>query len=105
MAKQYFYLTDSPYEVGKYTVALNHEALNLKYTVGSCNIIAARLFNTTYANYLRMCRDEFGATIQGKNHLYPVAYFENNEKVKKLIDCLNKRAEKANVNRGKVVLE
>jgi hypothetical protein len=46
MAKQYFYLTDSPYEAGKYTIALNHEALNLKYMVGSCNIIAARLFNT-----------------------------------------------------------
>lgn len=103
MAKEYFYLEESPYENNKYIIAPKHEKCFLKGTKGSYNILAARLFNTTYANYLRMCRDEFGANIQGKNHLYPVAYFEKNEKVKKLVACLNKRAEKAELSRKDLI--
>lgn len=97
--KVYFTLEESPIEIGKYLITPNHSELHLTYTRGSYNIIMARLMNTTYGNYLRMCRDEFGAKIQGKNCLYPVAYFEKNEKTQKLLDFLNKRAAAADLKR------
>ena len=103
MNKIYFTLEESPYEIGKYLITPNYEALYLTSTAGSYNLIAARLMNTTYANYLRMCRDEFGAKICGKNCLYPVAYFDNTDKVKKLIKFLNKRAAIAILEKEKIL--
>lgn len=83
---------ESCYHPGKWIISPILENFNLSYTEGSFNIIAARLMNLTYAQYLRMCRDVFGAVIIGKNSYYPVAYFNNDEKLKALLDNLNARA-------------
>lgn len=88
----YFYVKESPYQVGKYVIAHNHESLCLTSTIGSFNIIGARLFNLGFADYLRMCRDIYGAMLVGKNHKYPVAYFSSKEEAERLVKELNERA-------------
>lgn len=54
----------------------------------------ARIMNISYANYLRLCRDEYGAEIFGKNSMYPIAFFSKDSKINELITELNKRVEK-----------
>jgi hypothetical protein len=46
----------------------------------------------TYANYLRMCRDKYGAEIIGKGDRYPVAYFKLSQGLVDLVEELNARA-------------
>lgn len=77
---------------GKWTIRPVHDNFHLNSTTGSFNIICARLVSMTYAQYLRMCRDCFGAEIIGKNSIYPVAYFANNKKLDELVELLNNRA-------------
>lgn len=88
-----FNYEESPYNKGKYVITINHDMLPIKSTSGSFNVICARFMCLSYASYLRMCRDLFGATIVGKNSLYPVAYFDRNEGLMVLLKLLNKRAE------------
>ena len=87
-----FYRDESASYPGKYLIRANLDAFHLGCTEGSFNVIQARLFNLTYANYLRMCRDCFGAEIIGKNSKYPVAYFKRSKELDALIDNLNVRA-------------
>ena len=87
-----FVREESPYYPGKYTIKPIHENFHLEYTEGSFNVICARLMNLTYAQYLRMCRDCFGAEIIGKGSKYPVAYFKLSQELNTLIDQLNIRA-------------
>lgn len=87
-----FERAESASQPGKYIIRPIHENFHLDYTEGSFNIIGARLMGLTYANYLRMCRDEFGAEIIGKGTAYPVAYFELSDKLMKLIEILNAHA-------------
>lgn len=77
---------------GKYIIRPIHENFYLDSTEGSFNIICARLMGLTYAQYLRMCRDCFGAEIIGKDSLYPVAYFKLSKELQDLIENLNARA-------------
>lgn len=57
---------------------------------GSFNVFAARVMGLSYASYLRMCRDVYGAILTGKNEKYPIAYFKK-ENAEKLIKILNQR--------------
>ena len=77
---------------GKYIIRPIHDNFHLDSTEGSFNLICARLMGLSYADYLRMCRDCFGAEIIGKGSMYPVAYFKFSEKLKDLVDGLNARA-------------
>lgn len=77
---------------GKYIIRPIHENFHLDYTEGSFNVICARLMGLSYAQFLRMCRDCFGAEIIGKGSWYPVAYFPLSNELKVLIDNLNARA-------------
>lgn len=87
-----FYREESASHPGKYVIRADHEKFHLDYTDGSFNVIAARLMGLTYPNYLRMCRDCFGAEIVGKDSMYPVAYFKLSQSLVDLIDNLNARA-------------
>ena len=87
-----FMREESPYYPGKYIIKPIHENFHLDYTEGSFNVICARLFNLDYPDYLRMCRDCFGAEIIGKGSLYPVAYFKFSKQLVDLVDSLNARA-------------
>lgn len=87
-----FYRDECPNQHGKYMIRADLDKFYLEHTEGSFNIIGARLMGLTYAQYLRMCRDCFGAEIIGKGSMYPVAYFKFSEKLKDLIESLNARA-------------
>ena len=91
MTKKYFYLEESPYQPGKYKVSMNFDEFPGIRTVGSYNLLPARLLGLSYANYLRYCRDVYKAEVIGKNTMYPIAYFENNFAAGDLIRILNER--------------
>jgi hypothetical protein len=96
-----FYYEESPYHPGQYMITVNHDKFNLHGAKGSYHIIEARVMNLTYAQYLRMCRDVYGAEIIGKNTLYPVAYFPTLNSIMPLIKELNIRANYVLTMRGK----
>lgn len=77
---------------GKYIVRPIHENFFLESTEGSYNIIGARLMGLTYAQYLRMCRDIYGAEIIGKGSNYPYPIFKLSKGLEDLIEQLNARA-------------
>lgn len=87
-----FYRDESASHPGKYMVRVDTEKFHLNYTEGSFNVIQARLFGLTYANYLRMCRDIYEAEIVGKNSSYPYAIFKLSKGLEDLIEQLNARA-------------
>ena len=87
-----FYRDESATQPGKYMIRANHDAFHLYSTEGSFNIIGARLMGLTYAQYLRMCRDIFGAEIIGKNEKFPYPVFKLSKGLQDLIDLLNVRA-------------
>lgn len=76
-------------------VDLGKTDFDISKITGSWAVFEARIMGLSYANYLRMCRDIYGAEITGKGHLYPVAYFDGEtSKLKELINLLNKNVEK-----------
>lgn len=77
---------------GKYIIKPVHENFHLDHTEGSFNVICARVMGLSYAQYLRMCRDCFGAELMGKGSYYPIAYFNKTAELLALIDFLNARA-------------
>jgi hypothetical protein len=98
-----FYYEESPYHPGKYMISVHHDQFHcygLK-KAGSYHILQARVMNLSYAQYLRMCRDMFGAEIIGKKSMFPVAYFSSLNMVHKLLDELNNRATLILTLRGK----
>ena len=87
-----FIKDESASHPGKWIVRPVHENFHLGETTGSYNLICARLLGLTYAQYLRMCRDCFGAEIIGKGSMYPVAYFKRSIELDALIEFLNVQA-------------
>ena len=94
MSKKYFNCEETMSNPGKYIIRPNFNELPLKCTIGSYNILPARLMNLSYAQYLRMCRDVYGAEIIGKKTMYPMAYFSTPEQAADLLKELDKRAGK-----------
>lgn len=89
---KYFYVDESPYYPNKYAIRLNHESFGFEEFRGSYNCIPAKLMMLSYANYLRFCRDNYGAELYGKNKKYPIALFNDKSKAEKLVKELNRRA-------------
>ena len=89
---KYFYVDDTPYYPGKFVIRINHEKFHLTNFKGSCNCIPAKLMMLSYANYLRFCRDQYGAELIGKNQKYPQALFSDKSKAEVLVKELNRRA-------------
>lgn len=77
-----------------FMITVNHEEFYIKHTLGSCNVISARVMNLSYASYLRMCRDKFKAEIYGKGSKYPIAYFKDKENANSLVKILNEYADR-----------
>lgn len=76
----------------KYVIVPVHENFYLTHTEGSFNVIAARVLGLSFPDYLRLCRDEFGAELVGKGTLYPVAYFNKTKELREFVKILNARA-------------
>lgn len=89
---RYFQREESASYPGKFLLKPIHENFHLDYTEGSFNVICARVMGLTYAQYLRMCRDKYGAEIIGKGSKFPVAYFTLSQKSNELLEELNVRA-------------
>ena len=87
-----FYFEESPTMPNYYIIKIHHDRSKLRSTTGSYNLIMARLLNISYANFLRMCRDSFKATIIGKNTYYPMAYFDSRIAAGAVCDLLNAKA-------------
>ena len=87
-----FMRDESAAHPGKWRIIPIHDNFHLGETTGSYNLICARLVGLTYAQYLRMCRDCFGAEIIGKGSMYPVAYFKRSTELDALIEFLNVQA-------------
>ena len=87
-----FYLDTTPSMPNTWIIRVNHELFHLTSTHGSYNLLCARLMNLSYANYLRLCRDEFHALVVGKNTYYPIAYFTDKNMAQLLCNLLNQRA-------------
>lgn len=87
-----FYRDESATHPDKYMIRADLEKFHLNFTEGSYNVIGARLMGLTYANYLRMCRDIYGAEIVGKGDAYPYPVFKLSRGLEELIDQLNARA-------------
>ena len=87
-----FFRDESATQPGKYMIRADFEKFHLYSSEGSFNIIGARLMGLTYAQYLRMCRDVYGAEIIGKGSLYPYPVFKLSQGLMDLIEELNARA-------------
>ena len=87
-----FIRDESASHPGKYMIRADLDKFHLNHTEGSYNIIGARLMGLTYAQYLRMCRDIYGAEIVGKGSLYPYPVFKLSKGLEDLIEQLNARA-------------
>jgi len=88
--KIYFYI-DSCMQPNKYMVFLNHKEIGTHRLKGSYNVLMARLMHLSYPQYCRMCRDMYHGEIVGKNHKYPVVYFNNRTDAQDLVNELNRR--------------
>jgi hypothetical protein len=64
---------------------------NVGITRSSYNVFMARLFNLSYANFLKMARDIYGATLHGKYGGYITMTFKNTKDCDKLVKELNRR--------------
>ena len=82
---KYFYTEESPYQPGYMTITPKEETIHIGPTFGSRAVFMARLFNLSWANFLRLCRDKYGAKLIGKNCLYVVPYFPKNGNGYKLL--------------------
>ena len=93
MSVKAFYMDESAHNPGWYMVRVDVTKIPFETTIGSLNLLPARLLNLTYAQYLRFCRDILGTKIVGKNCLYPVAYFKRNEVLDQFVKLLNARTQ------------
>lgn len=58
---------------------------------GSYHVCFARLLEVSYPNYLRLCRDEFGASLMGKDFLYICPKWDEPSGAEPLAKMLNER--------------
>lgn len=94
--KKYFTIEESMQQENYYIIKINDLSMlpiKTENMTGSYNVLPARLMNLSYAQYLRMCRDLFGAEIVGKNSYYPVALFRKGKILDQFVKLLNSRME------------
>lgn len=90
---KYVKFVETPYEKFKKVLQFDFNALPLKKTNGSYAVLGARLMGLSWPDYLRMCRDVFGAEIIGKHSMYPVIYFTQDKLTHEFELLLDKRIE------------
>ena len=84
---KYFEYTENP--DGKFFITPIYEKFPEIIRNGSGMLYACRISGLSWPNWLRYCRQN-GATLYGKSHKYPVAYWDKpNED---FLKALNKRA-------------
>ena len=94
--REYITYEQSPYN-NLYYITLKHDEFmpylpNGLEQGGSFDVLIARISGLSYPDYLRMCRDIGGATLIGKDSMYPTAYFTYSEGLVSTVNWLNARA-------------
>lgn len=87
--KNIFYAEESASHPGYYFIRWTQNKFYTTSTEGSFAVMPARLMNLGYADYLRLCRDIFGAMLIGKGTMYPVPLFKKTDVLNRLIKMLN----------------
>ena len=90
---KYVRFVESPLNKFKKILQFDFNELPLKHTKGSYAVLGARLMGLSWPDYLRMCRDVFGAEIIGKHTMYPVIYFTEDRLTHEFEGLLEKRIE------------
>lgn len=88
---KYVYVDESPYNPGKYLIFFESGMKPFTPCTGCREILGARLLGLSYANFLRYCRDVYGAEIHGKNYIYPTPYFPSRAAAEKLAKIFDQR--------------
>ena len=86
--KNYFVIEENPTGRGFFLV-WNHSSYPHSIKSGSFGVIPSRVLGISFSNYLRLCRDEFGATIIGKNSLYPTPFYKIKADAKRVADYIS----------------
>ena len=88
----YFTAEKSPYSPKDEWVIMSTDLLIQHFPIHTAySLLPCRALRLSYANYLRMCRDKYGARLSGKNHRFVVPYFPQKEYAQELVNELNKR--------------
>lgn len=86
-----FISDETPFHKGCYAINLPDELYEVAaMTKGSFNTIMCRLFGLSPANFLRVARDQYSATISGKKG-YMGIFFKEKKDADRLCKELNKR--------------
>lgn len=88
---KYVYVDENPYYPGTYLIFFNAHQFGWGPISGTLHILGARLLNTTYDNYLRICCNNFGAEIVGKKDKVPRPCFKDKSKAEKLAKIFEER--------------
>mgnify|MGYP003411181305 CR=1 FL=1 len=94
------FFTDEVPGLKKYGIWCNTENLPFKLSkdrieAHSLNVLQARVLNLSFANYLRFCRDEYGAELIGKGSTFPYPRFASKNQANELVKLLNKNITEA----------
>lgn len=90
--KQYFRVEESAYHAPNSILIIDDTLLDLHGAPQSLHIICARVLGISYPTFLRLARDQFGATLFGKRG-FPIALFPDKNKAHQLADLLNKQTD------------
>lgn len=90
-------MIENPYNPDTKTITsdfTNEEWMeNVGMVFGSFNVFLARLMDLSFPDFLRMCRDKYGATLVGKEgYSYPI--WDDKSKYGELLIELNSRLSK-----------
>ncbi len=92
--KKYYYIDESPMYPDKFLIKMNSDLFLFPTgTAGSYAVFISRVLGLSYPDYLRFARDVLGAEIIGKNHKYPIAFFDRSNELTQFVKMLNARME------------
>ena len=83
------FYTDTTANENEYCPRLTTEGYKIfNSNSGSFNIICARLLGFSYPDYLRFVRDNYNASLRGRQG-YTYSYFKNKQDCEKVVRLLN----------------
>lgn len=90
---KHLYIDENPYYNGTYLLIFKTNEYGWGQLPGYMGILGARLLQIDYVDYLRYCRDYYGAKIMGKKDAVPHLVFTDKNLLEKLAAELDKRLE------------
>ena len=88
---KHLYIDENPYYNGTYLLIFKTNEYGWGKLSGHMGILGARLLQIDYVDYLRYCRDYYGAKIMGKKNAVPYLVFTDKKLVEKLGRILDSR--------------